>query len=66
MFVQEVRTVFETKAKAKAERVAALEEERRVREWLAAGAIAELEAKRAAKAEPSRKNVFPLQHNRRW
>ena len=44
VFVQEVRTVFETKAKAKArEKIASLEEGRRVRERLAAGAIAEIE-----------------------
>ena len=58
VFVQEVRTVFETKAKAKAERVAALEEGRRVRERLAAGAIAELEAKKAAQLAKPREEFF--------
>ena len=51
-FVQKVRTVFETKAKARAENIAYMEEGRRARERLAAGAIAEMEAKRAALLQP--------------
>jgi hypothetical protein len=49
------------KAKAKAENIAYMEEGRRARERLAAGAIAELEAKRAGL--PKREDFFPLQHN---
>jgi hypothetical protein len=56
-FVQEVRTVFETKAKAKAkaENAAYMEEGRRTRERLAAGAMAEMEAKRARLLQPKAK-----------
>ena len=57
--MQKVRTVFETKAKARAENAAYMEEGRRARERLAAGAIAELEAKRATLLQPKPKEPQP-------